>query len=257
MARRTAGGLSTHSRCLPVGAYGGRRDLIERVAPLGPVYQAGALSGIPSPWRPASPPSNSSGVPARTNASSSTRLDLKPVSATPPVPPVCPTPVTASAPCSPVSCPAAGRRLHLGQDRRHRPLRPHLSPPATPGRLLRPLAVRGWVRLAGPFRTGHRPDDPRRAGSVRGQLKVPSARGVVGARPNPVVVPNNGIHRLVVWLLFCIAWLVSASQMAQGVVVGPLAFVGTVGSVAAPIRGWPADLIGRNRQHARVSDSGT
>jgi glutamate-1-semialdehyde 2,1-aminomutase len=32
---------------LPVGAYGGRRDLMERMAPSGPVYQAGTLSGNP------------------------------------------------------------------------------------------------------------------------------------------------------------------------------------------------------------------
>ena len=32
---------------LPVGAYGGRSDLMERVAPAGPVYQAGTLSGNP------------------------------------------------------------------------------------------------------------------------------------------------------------------------------------------------------------------
>ena len=32
---------------LPVGAYGGRRDVMEKVAPLGPVYQAGTLSGNP------------------------------------------------------------------------------------------------------------------------------------------------------------------------------------------------------------------
>jgi glutamate-1-semialdehyde 2,1-aminomutase len=32
---------------LPVGAYGGRRDLMEKVAPSGPVYQAGTLSGNP------------------------------------------------------------------------------------------------------------------------------------------------------------------------------------------------------------------
>ena len=32
---------------LPVGAYGGRRDIMEKVAPLGPVYQAGTLSGNP------------------------------------------------------------------------------------------------------------------------------------------------------------------------------------------------------------------
>jgi glutamate-1-semialdehyde 2,1-aminomutase len=32
---------------LPVGAYGGRRDLMEQIAPSGPVYQAGTLSGSP------------------------------------------------------------------------------------------------------------------------------------------------------------------------------------------------------------------
>lgn len=32
---------------LPVGAYGGRREILERVAPLGPIYQAGTLSGNP------------------------------------------------------------------------------------------------------------------------------------------------------------------------------------------------------------------
>ncbi len=32
---------------MPVGAYGGRRELMERLAPLGPVYQAGTLSGNP------------------------------------------------------------------------------------------------------------------------------------------------------------------------------------------------------------------
>jgi glutamate-1-semialdehyde 2,1-aminomutase len=32
---------------LPVGAYGGRREIMEMVAPLGPVYQAGTLSGNP------------------------------------------------------------------------------------------------------------------------------------------------------------------------------------------------------------------
>jgi glutamate-1-semialdehyde 2,1-aminomutase len=32
---------------MPVGAYGGRRDLMEQVSPAGPVYQAGTLSGNP------------------------------------------------------------------------------------------------------------------------------------------------------------------------------------------------------------------
>ena len=32
---------------LPVGAYGGRRDIMQLIAPVGPVYQAGTLSGNP------------------------------------------------------------------------------------------------------------------------------------------------------------------------------------------------------------------
>jgi len=32
---------------LPVGAFGGRRDLMQRLSPVGPVYQAGTLSGNP------------------------------------------------------------------------------------------------------------------------------------------------------------------------------------------------------------------
>jgi glutamate-1-semialdehyde 2,1-aminomutase len=32
---------------MPVGAYGGRRDIMEQVAPSGPIYQAGTLSGNP------------------------------------------------------------------------------------------------------------------------------------------------------------------------------------------------------------------
>ncbi len=32
---------------MPVGAYGGRREIMEMVSPLGPVYQAGTLSGNP------------------------------------------------------------------------------------------------------------------------------------------------------------------------------------------------------------------
>jgi glutamate-1-semialdehyde 2,1-aminomutase len=32
---------------MPVGAFGGRADIMEHIAPLGPVYQAGTLSGNP------------------------------------------------------------------------------------------------------------------------------------------------------------------------------------------------------------------
>jgi glutamate-1-semialdehyde 2,1-aminomutase len=41
---------------LPVGAFGGRREIMQKIAPLGPVYQAGTLSAIrsrsPRAWRP-------------------------------------------------------------------------------------------------------------------------------------------------------------------------------------------------------------
>jgi glutamate-1-semialdehyde 2,1-aminomutase len=32
---------------MPVGAFGGKREIMERISPLGPVYQAGTLSGNP------------------------------------------------------------------------------------------------------------------------------------------------------------------------------------------------------------------
>ncbi|WP_163616494.1 aminotransferase class III-fold pyridoxal phosphate-dependent enzyme, partial [Klebsiella pneumoniae] len=32
---------------MPVGAFGGRREVMEALAPTGPVYQAGTLSGNP------------------------------------------------------------------------------------------------------------------------------------------------------------------------------------------------------------------
>ena len=32
---------------LPIGAYGGRREIMEKVAPLGPAYQAGTMAGNP------------------------------------------------------------------------------------------------------------------------------------------------------------------------------------------------------------------
>src|SRR5690606_27468197 len=32
---------------MPLAAYGGRRDIMQKVAPIGPVYQAGTLSGNP------------------------------------------------------------------------------------------------------------------------------------------------------------------------------------------------------------------
>jgi glutamate-1-semialdehyde 2,1-aminomutase len=36
---------------LPIGAYGGRREIMEQVAPLGPAYQAGTMAGNPASMR--------------------------------------------------------------------------------------------------------------------------------------------------------------------------------------------------------------
>ena len=41
------GGAQVIGGGLPVGAYGGRKDIMEMVAPAGPMYQAGTLSGNP------------------------------------------------------------------------------------------------------------------------------------------------------------------------------------------------------------------
>jgi glutamate-1-semialdehyde 2,1-aminomutase len=36
---------------LPIGAYGGKQEIMERVAPLGPIYQAGTMAGNPASMR--------------------------------------------------------------------------------------------------------------------------------------------------------------------------------------------------------------
>lgn len=40
---------------MPVGAFGGRRDVMDALAPTGPVYQAGTLSGNPIAMAAGSP----------------------------------------------------------------------------------------------------------------------------------------------------------------------------------------------------------
>lgn len=36
---------------MPVGAFGGKREIMDYIAPVGPVYQAGTLSEIRLLWR--------------------------------------------------------------------------------------------------------------------------------------------------------------------------------------------------------------
>jgi glutamate-1-semialdehyde 2,1-aminomutase len=92
---------------LPVGAYGGRRDLMEQVAPLGGVYQAGTLSGNPlavaAAWatlRALEDPASYRRL--ETLGRGSRRGWRRRRGA-----PACPSPSTAWAPCSPGSSPAS------------------------------------------------------------------------------------------------------------------------------------------------------
>ena len=84
---------------LPVGAFGGRRDVMETVAPLGATYQAGTLSGNPLAMagrhRHACACSRS---PAPTNASRSARSRSARASCRPPSRPACRPRSIASAP---------------------------------------------------------------------------------------------------------------------------------------------------------------
>ncbi len=62
---------------LPAAAFGGRADIMQKLAPLGPVYQAGTLSGTRSRWRPGSRlHGDPRPAPARTSASSSSAAKL-------------------------------------------------------------------------------------------------------------------------------------------------------------------------------------
>ena len=54
---------------LPVGAYGGRADIMGMVAPAGPMYQAGTLSGNPLAMTAGIKTANCSSSPAPTTSS--------------------------------------------------------------------------------------------------------------------------------------------------------------------------------------------
>ena len=148
---------------LPVGAYGGRADVMDLVAPAGPVYQAGTLSGNPLAmtaglWslQALSPKlyrhltklgatlaagladaARDAGVPLQVNGFGSL---LTPV---------------LHEPC--------GRRLRISAEGRHAGLRPILPRHARPRNLPAAVAVRGVVSLCRPHRARHHGDDQSRA----------------------------------------------------------------------------------------------
>ena len=162
---------------LPVGAYGGRADLMAIVAPDGPVYQAGTLSGNPlgDGGRPRDArPAGAARTPTRRSrrrARGSRRACGR----------------RARAACMPVTLNRVGSMLtvfFIARGRspttrrrrpRHEALRPLLPRDARARRVPAARAVRGGLRLARSRRGGDRRD--RRGGprGVRG-------RGLGGAR---------------------------------------------------------------------------
>ena len=169
---------------LPVGAYGGRREIMELVAPAGPVYQAGTLSGNPlamtagietlralaepGVWdgleRARRAARGGSAVARRRRAGRAGRDDVRAV--------------------------LLGRARHElghGQGGRHGRVRVLPRGDARARRLPRALAVRGRLHLDCARRRGDRRHDRRRAALYRATVgPSPRARCEAGRRtPEP------------------------------------------------------------------------
>ena len=151
---------------LPVGAYGGRREIMELVAPAGPVYQAGTLSGNPlamaagiETLRALAEPGVWDGLERARRAPRGRALGR---SAT-----ACRS--RARARCSAsffsdVPVTSWERR----EDGRHAPASQRSTGDARARRLPRAVAVRGRLRLDGARRRGDRRDD---RGGARGRVR--------------------------------------------------------------------------------------
>ncbi len=189
---------------LPVGAFGGRRDVMAALSPEGPVYQAGTLSGNPL--------AVAAGIAALTELSKKgdlpeTRGEGRlPRRGAPGSLPEIRHPHLDQPGRFDVDHLFPGRprrRLRDGEKERHGRLRPVFSRDAGPGRLPRPFAVRGGIRLPCPHATGPRPDDRGGAGDPpgRGSTKVdsPSGKGYPPESgfpvdgPRGIVIGNRGL----------------------------------------------------------------
>ena len=120
---------------LPVAAYGGRREVMDTIAPLGPVYQAGTLSGNPLAMRP------QKSCPAHRRLASSVagirrawRGQLHRIA------------VDA------VLCRRTGARLRWRKEIKYGPVRGFFSRDAGPRHSPAAVAIRGAIRLRGAFR---------------------------------------------------------------------------------------------------------
>ena len=148
---------------LPVGAYGGRADIMALVAPAGPVYQAGTLSGNPvamtaghwsleetdsSPLQGSRPPWCATRRGPRRRRASLRR--------------------GTAGQCVRIHGDAvlhlvAGQRLRLGVDRQYRRVRDLLQGNARARRVRAAVAVRSMVPFGGPYRPPRAADARRSA----------------------------------------------------------------------------------------------
>ena len=156
----------------PVGAYGGRADVMKKVMPAGPVFQAGTLSGNPVAMaaglatlqelrdrpalRPTRPAGGDAGGGAEAGRPRRRRAAL---------------PQPRRQHVDAVLHRRPGDRLRLGEEERHGPVRPLLLGDDGPRRLPAVQPVRGGVQFRDARREGDRAD--HRGG----------ARGAGGDRP--------------------------------------------------------------------------
>ncbi len=168
---------------LPAAAYGARRELMERVAPAGDVYQAGTLSGNPLAVAAGLTTLRLLDAAAYERLAALTaRLadGMRGAIAA----------AGAEGRASVVDVPGAGHpvprargadRLRVGPGLRPRRLRPALPRPARARRLRAPLAVRSLVRLARPRRGGDRPHLRRARRGAGGGARVSEGTATVPA----------------------------------------------------------------------------
>ncbi len=160
---------------LPVGAYGGRADLMEMVSPAGPVYQAGTLSGNPlamtagtlepgpAEAEPLRAPRRARHAPGRrprrrgargSRAAAGERIRLAP---------------------HPVLRRSPGSRLRVGDECGHRPLRGVLPRDAGARHLPAAVTVRSVVPVGRSHGEGCGQDDRRGAGGDEGDRPLRSS----------------------------------------------------------------------------------
>jgi len=164
---------------MPVGACGGRGDIMDTVSPVGPVYQAGTLSGNPiamacgdhdeAAQRCSQPRRHGRGHRKHHRAG---REYVHSVLQS-----------------------GTGRQFHPVAEEQHRAIRPLLSGHAGPEHLPAMQPVRSELRLNSPFRSGHRPDHRRRRRGLcgHGGVVMPFRRvkpaGSAGSEPQHKIAP--------------------------------------------------------------------